>query len=202
MAITAAPYGLKAVKRADGMPYAGATSQYLIDPAGLNKNIFNGSLVFLNADGYIDLVTGTGANSGAQAFPVANSFTGALGVLVGCEYENAQGKVIFDQYYPANVTGEVKAYVIDDPNVLFQAQLSGTISQSDIGANTKLSAAQSTSTGSTATGNSTVALSHTTQTTTAAFRIVKAVSPLSDAYVDVLVRLNIGYSSATNAVGR
>jgi hypothetical protein len=34
MATTAAPYGLKPVKRADGMPYAGATSQYLIDPAG------------------------------------------------------------------------------------------------------------------------------------------------------------------------
>ena len=30
MATTAAPYGLKPVKRADGMPYAGATSQYLM----------------------------------------------------------------------------------------------------------------------------------------------------------------------------
>ena len=34
MATAAAPYGLRPVKRTDGMPYAGATSQYLIDPAG------------------------------------------------------------------------------------------------------------------------------------------------------------------------
>ena len=42
MATTAAPYGLKPVKRADGMPYAGATSTYLIDPAGEATNIFKG----------------------------------------------------------------------------------------------------------------------------------------------------------------
>jgi hypothetical protein len=40
MATTAAPYGLKPVKRADGMPYAGATSQYLIDPAGAGYKPF------------------------------------------------------------------------------------------------------------------------------------------------------------------
>ena len=32
MATTAAPYGLKPVKRADGMAYAGATSQVLDRP--------------------------------------------------------------------------------------------------------------------------------------------------------------------------
>ena len=40
MATTAAPYGLKPVKRADGMAYAGATSQYLIDPAGEGNKPF------------------------------------------------------------------------------------------------------------------------------------------------------------------
>jgi hypothetical protein len=34
MAATASPYGLRPVNRTDGMPYAGATSQFLIDPAG------------------------------------------------------------------------------------------------------------------------------------------------------------------------
>ena len=47
MATTAAPYGLKPVKRADGMPYAGATSQYLIDPAGEATNLFYGQVVQL-----------------------------------------------------------------------------------------------------------------------------------------------------------
>jgi hypothetical protein len=90
---------------------------------------------------------------------------------------------------------------VDDPNVLFQVQMDGAIDQSDIGANTFFAAAQSTSTGSTQTGNSTSAMDATTVTTTAAFRVVAAVSPLSDAYPDVLVKFNPGYNSMTNAVG-
>ena len=201
MANTAAPYGLKPVKRADGLPYAGATTQYLIDPAGEATNIFNGQVVFIGADGYIAIATGTGANAGNQAFPVANSFTGALGVFMGCEYVNAQGQLIFSQYYPSGTTGVVKAYVVDDPNVLFQVQMDGAIDQSDIGANTFFAALQSTTTGSTATGNSTSAVESTTVTTTAAFRIVSAVSPIADLFPDVLVKFNVGYNSSTNAVG-
>jgi len=201
MALTAAPYGLRPIKRADGMPYAGATSQYLIDPAGEGTNIFYGQVVFVGADGYLALVTGTGANNGNQAFPVAGTFTGAVGVFVGCEYVNAQGQVIFGQYYPSGTTGVVKAYVVDDPNVLFQVQLDGAAAQADLGANTFFAAAQSTNTGSTQTGNSTSAVDATVVQTTAAFRIVSAVSPMTDAFPDVLVRFNIGYSSATNAVG-
>tara|TARA_R100001369_G_scaffold51557_1_gene78374 strand:- start:52 stop:660 length:609 start_codon:yes stop_codon:yes gene_type:complete len=201
MALTAAPYGLKPVKRADGLPYAGATTQYLIDPAGEGTNLFYGQVVFVGADGYLALVTGTGANAGAQAFPVANTFTGAVGVFVGCEYVNAQGQTIFGQYYPSGTTGVVKAYVVDDPNVLFQVQLDGAAAQADLGANTFFAAVQSTTTGSTQNGNSTSAMDATVVQTTAAFRIVSAVSPMTDAFPDVLVRFNIGYSSATNAVG-
>ena len=201
MALTAAPYGLRPIKRADGMPYAGATSQYLIDPAGEATNLFYGQVVFIGADGYVALVTGTGANAGNQAFPVANTFTGAVGVFVGCEYVNAQGQVIFGQYYPSGTTGVVKAYVVDDPNVLFQVQLDGAAAQADLGANTFFAAVQSTTTGSTQNGNSTSAMDATVVQTTAAFRIVSAVSPMTDAFPDVLVRFNIGYSSATNAVG-
>ena len=62
MALTAAPYGLKPVKRSDGMPYAGATSQYLIDPAGEATNLFYGQVVIIGADGYIALSTATGAD--------------------------------------------------------------------------------------------------------------------------------------------
>ena len=51
MATTAAPYGLKPVKRADGMAYAGATSKFLIDPAGEGTNLFYGQVVHIGADG-------------------------------------------------------------------------------------------------------------------------------------------------------
>ena len=205
MASTATPYGLKPVKRADGMPYAGAMSQYLIDPAGEATNIFNGQVVHIGADGYIALSTATGADGTTNALPTGTTLTGSLGVFMGCEYVNAQGQLIFSQYYPSGYaapTGTtIKAYVVDDPNVLFQAQLDGTIDQSDIGANTFFAAAQSTSTGSTTTGNSTSALDATTVTTTAAFRVVGVVSPIGDAYPDVLVKFNPGYHSFTNAVG-
>jgi len=203
MATTAAPYGLKPVKRADGMPYAGATSQYLIDPAGEATNLFNGQVVHIGADGYIALSTATGADGTTNAFPTGTTLTGSLGVFVGCEYVNDQGQPTFSQYYPSGTAngGPIKAYVVDDPNVLFQVQADGAMDQSDIGANTFFAAAQSTSTGNTATGNSTSAVDATTVTTTAAFRIVAAVSPIGDAYPDLLVKFNPGYNSMTNAVG-
>lgn len=201
MATTAAPYGLRPVKRADGLPYAGATTQYLIDPAGEGTNLFNGQVVHIGADGYIALSTATGSDGTTNALPTGTTLTGSLGVFVGCEYVNAQGQLIFSQYYPSGTTGVVKAYVVDDPNVLFQVQMDGVIDQSDIGANTFFAAAQSTSTGSTKTGNSTSAVESTTVTTTAAFRIVSAVSPIGDAFPDVLVKFNPGYNSSTNAVG-
>ena len=74
MATTAAPYGLKPVRRADGMPYAGATNQYLIDPAGEATNLFYGQVVIIGADGYIALATGSGADL------TSNSISGTTGV--------------------------------------------------------------------------------------------------------------------------
>ena len=205
MAATASPYGLRPVKRADGLPYAGAVSHYLIDPAGEATNLFYGQVVHLGSDGYIALSTATGADGTTNAFPAGTTLTGSLGVFVGCEYVNAQGQLIHSMYYPSGYaapTGtQIKAYVVDDPNVLFQAQLDGSGAQTIIGTNTFFPTAQSTSTGSTTTGVSTSALDASVVTTTAAFRIVAHVSPASDAYPDVLVKFNPGYHSFTNAVG-
>ena len=201
MATTASPYGLKPVKRADGMAYAGATSQYLIDPAGEATNLFYGQVVHIGADGYIALSTATGADATTNALPTGTTLTGSLGVFVGCSYINAQGQQIYGQYYPSGTTGVVTAYVVDDPNVIFQAQLDGVADQSDVGANTFFAAAQNTSTGSTTTGNSTSALDATTVTTSAAFRIMGFASPVTDAFPDVFVKFNPGYNSMTNAVG-
>jgi hypothetical protein len=202
MATTAAPYGLKPVKRADGMPYAGATSQYLIDPAGEATNLFYGQVVIIGADGYIALATGTGADLTTNSIS-GTSGVGGIGVFVGCEYTNAQGQRLFAQYYPTGTAngGSIKAYVVDDPDVLFQAQLDGSGAQTVIGANTFFAAAQSTSTGDTATGNSTSALDATVVTTAAAFRIVAHVSDPSDAFPDVLVKFNPGAHQMTNNVG-
>jgi hypothetical protein len=201
MATAAAPYGLRPVKRTDGMPYAGATSQYLIDPAGEATNLFYGQVVIIGADGYIALSTATGADITTNN--LGGNGVGAIGVFVGCEYVNSSGQLVQAQYYPSGTAngGTIKAYVVDDPNVLFQAQLDGTGAQTIIGTNTFFAAVQSTSTGSTTTGNSTSALDATVQTAAAAFRIVAHVSPASDAFPDVLVKFNPGAHQMTNNVG-
>jgi hypothetical protein len=201
MATTAAPYGLKPVKRADGMPYSGATSTYLIDPAGEATNLFNGQVVTIGADGYIALATGSGADITTNN--LGGSGIGAIGVFMGCEYQNAEGQQIFSQYYPTGTAngGPIKAYVVDDPNVLFQAQLDGTGAQTVIGAITKFASVQSTSTGNTTTGNSTSALDATVQTTVGAFKIVGHVSDPSDAYPDVLVKFTTDAHMMTMSTG-
>ena len=199
MATTAAPYGLRPVKRVDGMPYAGATESFLIDPAGYNTNIFNGSVVIINADGYLNISTATGAD--VTTNNLGGNTVGAIGVFVGCEYTNAQGQRIWSQYYPANTTGNVVAYVVTDPTVTFQAQLDGSAAQTALGTNTFFAAVQSTSTGSTRTGNSTSALESTVVTTAAAFRIVGFASTPGDAFTDVYVKFNPSAHSYLNNVG-
>jgi len=199
MASTAAPYGLRPVKRVDGMPYAGATEEFLIDPAGEATNIFYGQVVIIGADGYIAISTATGADITTNN--LGGSGVGAIGVFVGCEYVNAQGQVIHSQYYPSGTTGVVKAKVVTDPNVVFQAQCDGSVGQADLGTNTFFAAVQSTSTGSTRTGNSTSALDATVQTAAAAFRIVGFASTPGDAYTDVLVKFNPSAHSYMNNVG-
>lgn len=205
MAATLTPYGFKAVNELGGLPYAGSTRQFLIDPAGYNTNIFNGSIVALNTSGYLNIVTTNGDNS--TPFPA-----GVIGVFVGCSYVNAQGQVIYAQYYPANYvapTGTaITAYVVDDDRAVFQVQSAGIVTQAALGANVYLNAVQSTSTGSTTTGNSTsnVVAGSSAITTGGAFRVVGFVnmqgfSTVGDAYTDILVKFNPGAHSYSNATG-
>jgi hypothetical protein len=185
----------------DGMPYAGSTNQYLIDPAGEATNLFYGQVVIIGADGFIALSTATGADITNNN--LGGNGVGAIGVFVGCEYVNSSGQLVQDQFYPTGTSNgdAIKAYVIDDPNVLFQAQLDGAGAQTIIGANTFFAAVQSTATGSTTTGNSTSALDATVQAAAAAFRVVSHVSPASDAFPDVLVKFNPSAHSLMNNVG-
>ena len=201
MATLASPYGLVPVKRADGMPYAGARSTYKINPAGLASNLFYGQVVHINNDGYVALSNATGADGTTNALPTGTTLRGSIGVFVGCAYFNSEGQWIHSQMYPTGTTGVVEVYVVDDPDVLFRAQLDGAATQAAIGKNTFFAAAQSTSTGNAATGKSTSALDATVISTTAAFRVVEFASPVSDAFPDVLVKFNPGYHSMTNAVG-
>ena len=111
------------------------------------------------------------------------------------------------KYYPANtasVNGSaITAYVIDDDRAVFQVQSAGTVTQAALGANVYLNAVQSTSTGSTTTGNSNTAVvagSSAATTSGYAFRVVgfanvPGFSTVGDAYTDILVKFNPGAHS-------
>ena len=202
MASTATPYGFRAVNELGGLPYAGSTRQFLIDPAGYNTNIFNGSLVFVNTSGFINIATSTGADATTNGFPTGTANTGIVGVFVGCSYINTQGQQIFAQYYPTGITGVVTALVVDDYDAVFQVQSAGSVTQAAVGANVFFSTS-AVSTGSTSTGNSSasVVAGSSAVTTTAAFRVIGFVSPVGDAFTDILVKINPGYHTYTNAVG-
>lgn len=206
MASVAAPYGLKPVNEIGGLPYAGSTRMFLIDPAGTASNIYYGSPVYVNASGYLAVATATGADATTNGFPVGTANTGIVGVFVGCSYVNAQGQVIYAQYYPTGTTGVIQAYVVDDPDVVFQVQSAGSVTQAALGANVFFSTG-AVATGSTTTGNSTASVVAGASATvnSAAFRVVGFVnapgSAVGDAYTDILVKINPGYHTYTNAVG-
>ena len=206
MASTASPYGLRAVNELGGLPYAGSTRSFAINPAGYATNIYNGSLVYVTTSGYIEIVTATGADATTNGFPVGTANTGAVGVFVGCSYVNAQGQTVFSQYYPASALNAV-AFVIDDDRTVFQVQSAGSVTIAALGANVFFTTG-AVATGSTTTGNSTasVVAGASAVTTTAAFRVVGFVnmqgfSTVGDAYTDILVKFNPGYHSYSNAVG-
>ena len=191
MATTASPYGLRAVNELGGLPYAGSTRTFTIDPAGTTANMYNGTVVGINSSGYLVPVDTDGSDGTTNALS-------AVGVFVGCSYVNAQGQQIWAQYYPTGTTGVVTATVIDDDRTVFQCQANGVISQNELGKNVYFASASQT--GSTSTGNSTNAVVAVSVAAAAAFKIIGFVSGPGDAYTDILVKFNPGqhaYNTAT-----
>jgi hypothetical protein len=200
MAATAAPYGFKPLNLIGGQPFAGSTRAIKI-ASGYATNIYSGSIVSIaGATGTVAIVTTNGDNS--TPFPA-----GTVGVFVGCSYTDPTFGKVFRQYWPTGtVAADAVAFVVDDPDALFQVQANGAVAQAKLGENTHLAAVQSTSTGSTVTGNSNTAVTATTATTSGfAFRIVDFVettdSTVGDAFTDLIVKFNPLAHSYTNPTG-
>ena len=108
-----APYGFQPVNRQDGMPYAGATTQYGIK--SVSTAIYNGDLVYI-ADGVVKSTVTT-----TSAITVANQANLTAGVFVGCQYTNTQGQTVQAQYYPGNAAASSAiAYVVVDENAAYK----------------------------------------------------------------------------------
>ena len=120
-----APYGFKPINRQDGMPYAGATTQYGI--TSVSTAIYNGDLVFITG--------GTISKSGVTSNAIS---TGNLtaGVFMGCQYVNTQGQTVQAQYYPGNAAASSAiAYVVVDNKAAFKVAVtngSGAMSSTTV----------------------------------------------------------------------
>jgi len=186
MSATAAPYGLRPVNLIGGQSYAGSTRQIKI-ASGYAANLFFGQTVAVLADGTL----------GVAAVTTTAPVTGVTGVFVGCSYTDPNLNIkVFKQYWPTGtVAADAVAYVVDDPDVVFQVQADEAVAQTALGANIALVAAA----GSTSTGNATTAADGSSVATTASLplRIVGFVesttSTVGDAYTDLLVKWNAPY---------
>ena len=191
-----APYGLKPVNLVGGLPFAGATRQFKI-ASGYGTGLFNGDLVKLVTGGTVEKDAGT-----TTATPV--------GVFLGCSYTDPTlGYKLFSQYWPAStVASDAVAYVCDDPDALFKVvAVSGTTvvagySIALIGSNVQLVQ----NAGSTATGNSKVAILGTSSdtTNTLPIRVIDVVADTAtgaDAFVEYIVKVNVGSHQYTNSTG-
>jgi len=191
------PYGLQAVNRIDGLPYAGQIRQIPI-ATGFATAILNGDTVKIS-NGY--LVADTGTNNATPC-----------GVLVGCAYVNSMGQPVEGQYYPAGSATSANAaygYVVDDPMAAFKVAVvsSGTtvttsgVSRQVVGSNMALVQ----NTGSTTTGDSKVAVlaGSDATTNTLPVRVIDVVPGTAlgaDAFVELIVKINTHQYNSTTGV--
>jgi len=146
-----APYGLKPINLIGGQVFAGST-RLLPIPYNYGTSIFYGDVVAI-VRGFVAPFTGT-TTFNSQA---------VVGIFLGCQFTNPTTRQLqFSQSYPANTAaGDIQAVICDDPDTVFKAAVctasSTTITSASyamVGQNAPLVQ----NTGSSATGNSAVAV--------------------------------------------
>jgi hypothetical protein len=188
------PYGLIPINLIGGQVFASATRSIPIG-SGSATSIFFGDVVKLNSSGTLDKDVGT-----SSATPV--------GVFLGCSYTDPTFGKTFRQYYAANtVASDIVAFVQDDPDALFKVAVVSTgtnvsyVNRTAVGENAVLVQTA----GSTTTGDSKVAVSSTTATTsTWPIRIIDVIPETQSAagsYTEVVVKWNQGMHPYLNPTG-
>tara|TARA_B100001059_G_scaffold235990_2_gene284085 strand:- start:1083 stop:1679 length:597 start_codon:yes stop_codon:yes gene_type:complete len=117
MSSVAAPFGLRPIGRHD----TGSLQVFRQFPiaSGYATNIAMGDIVHL--------VDGGAATTIEKQSAVGTSAIDLVGVFVGCKFTDPNTKqMTFSQLWPAStVASDAMAYVVDDPNVLFEIQADG-----------------------------------------------------------------------------
>ena len=184
MAASAAPYGAKPIGTLSASGSFTGKVQHIKIASGYDTLISWGDFVKLVAAGTIEKDAGT-----TTATPV--------GVVMGCSYTDpTTSQPTYAQMWTADVAAsDAVAYVLTDPNVLFQMQGDGAITQAMLGSNFAIVVTA----GSTTIGRSKNAVDQSTSATTNTLplRIIDFVdgpdSAVGDAYTDVIMKFNAGH---------
>ena len=152
MANKDAAFGLRPARMMGGAPYSGGQSRYRI-ASGYSGKIFQGDLV--------KQVTGGGVERAA-----ASSTVPLVGVFNGCQYTDpTTGETVFKNYYPGSIAAsDIIAFVIDDPNVVFEVQADAAFPVADLFGNFDI--VDNATTGDVKSGRSNMELDVTTGATT------------------------------------
>ena len=155
MANTNAKFGLRPIGKLGSNSNSTGTTEYDI-LTGTTGTIFSGDPVKM-------------VNTGGIAVAAAGDLL--LGVFQGCQYTDSAGDVIFSSFLPTlTASSDAVAFVVDDPNALFEVQsaATGSVVQTVVGLNADIVYTA----GSTTNGRSNVDLSGTMATGTAQCRII------------------------------
>ena len=150
MANKDAAFGMKPVRMIGGAPYTGGQSRYRI-AANYGTSIFQGDMVAQVTGGTVEV------HADGGTVPV-------VGVFNGCQYTDpTSGEQVFSNYYPASTNAsDIIAFIIDDPNVVYEVQADDTFPVADLFGNFDI---VYTTAGSTLTGISGAELDVTTGAT-------------------------------------
>ena len=137
MANKDAAFGMKPVKMIGGSPYTGGVSRYRI-AANYGTAIFQGDMVAQVTGGTIEV------HADGGTVPI-------VGVFNGCSFTDpTTGEQVFSNHYPASTNAsDIIAFIIDDPNVVFEIQADSAFPIADLFGNFDV---VYTTAGSTATG--------------------------------------------------
>lgn len=120
MANKDAAFGMKPVRMIGGAPYTGGQSRYRI-AANYGTSIFQGDMVAQVTGGTVEV------HADGGTVPV-------VGVFNGVQYTDpTSGEQVFSNYYPASTNAsDLIAFVIDDPDVVYEVQADAAFPVADL----------------------------------------------------------------------
>ena len=152
MANQDAAFGMRPLKMIGGQAFHGGQSRYRI-AANYGTAIFQGDMVAQVTGGTVEV------HADGGTVPI-------VGVFNGCRFTDpTTGKETFKNFYPASTNAsDIEAFIIDDPNVIYEIQCDAAFPIADLFGNFDI---VYTTSGSTVTGISGAELDVTTGATTA-----------------------------------